>query len=187
MNKIFEQLHKQIIPILVINDLSKIDRLCQYMVDNNIFSCEVTYRTNCANDAIQYISQHYPQILVGAGTILTKTNVDNAIKNGAKFLVSPGLNEDIVKYCGNLNIPHIPGVETASEIEKAMSLGLDFVKFFPSEAIGGTTKLKALASPYYNIKFMPTGGITTDNVNNYFALNCVWCVGGSFVIPKELQ
>ncbi|MEG2676219.1 MAG: aldolase, partial [Clostridia bacterium] len=106
--------------------------------------------------------------------------------NGAKFLVSPGSNPSVIAHCVANNIPIIPGVETASEIERALSYGLELLKFFPAESAGGVKKVKALSAPYVGVKFMPTGGITASNVGEYLAVDSVWCVGGSYVVPKEL-
>ncbi|MEG1645979.1 MAG: bifunctional 4-hydroxy-2-oxoglutarate aldolase/2-dehydro-3-deoxy-phosphogluconate aldolase [Clostridia bacterium] len=186
MQEIFKKLKKQVVPVVVLKSLEKIDELCKFLLHSNVFVCEITYRTDCAAEAVKFISTHYPQILVGAGTILSVETAQNAVANGASFLVSPGTNESVISFCNANNIPIIAGVETASEIEKAMSLGQELLKFFPAEAIGGVKKIKALSAPYSNVKFMPTGGITPINAIEYLALDSVWCVGGSYVVPKEL-
>ncbi|MEG1608434.1 MAG: bifunctional 4-hydroxy-2-oxoglutarate aldolase/2-dehydro-3-deoxy-phosphogluconate aldolase [Clostridia bacterium] len=186
MKEIFEKLKKQVVPVVVLKSLNKIDELCKFLISSDILVCEITYRTECAAEAVKFISKNYPQILVGAGTVLSIETAQNAVENGASFLVSPGSNESVINFCNAKNIPIIAGIETASEIEKAMSLGQELLKFFPAEACGGIEKIKALSAPYSNIKFMPTGGITPIKAKEYLALKSVWCVGGSYVIPKEL-
>ncbi|MEG1394183.1 MAG: bifunctional 4-hydroxy-2-oxoglutarate aldolase/2-dehydro-3-deoxy-phosphogluconate aldolase [Clostridia bacterium] len=186
MIEIFEKMEKQVVPVVVLRSLDKIDEMCKFLLENKIFVCEITYRTACAASAVKYVSSHYPQICVGAGTVLSVEIAQNAVDNGAKFLVSPGSNPSVIAHCVANNIPIIPGVETASEIERALSYGLELLKFFPAESAGGVKKVKALSAPYVGVKFMPTGGITASNVGEYLAVDSVWCVGGSYVVPKEL-
>lgn len=132
------------------------------------------------------MSEKFPNMLVGAGTVLTTEQVDRAVNAGAKFIVSPGLNPEVVKYCVDKNIPVTPGTCNPSDIETAISLGLDVVKFFPAEAAGGLAMIKAMAAPYVNMKFMPTGGINAKNVNEYLAFDKIIACGGSWMVNKAL-
>lgn len=178
-------LNKTVLPVVNINDINKCDGICDYLISNGYSAIEITFRTAAASSAIRYIKERY-KLLVGAGTVLSVEQANEAIDSGADFVVAPGLNEEVVRYCQNRNTAVVPGIETASEIEKAMSLGLQFVKFFPAEAAGGVAKIKALQAPYKNIKLMPTGGITAENVLLYLSLESVVCCGGSYIVPKEL-
>ena len=130
--------------------------------------------------------ENCPEILPGAGTVLTTEQADLAIAAGAAFIVSPGLNPEVVTHCISRNIPVIPGVATPTEIEQAIGLGLDIVKFFPAEASGGLKYIKAVAAPYHQIRFMPTGGINPQNVTEYLAYNRILACGGSWMVPQEL-
>ncbi len=186
MNKILEKIEEiKIVPVVVIDDATDALPLAKALIDGGLPCAEVTFRTAAAKDAIKTISDTYPEMLVGAGTVLTKAQADDAINAGAKFIVAPGLNEEIVKYCIEKNVPVIPGVATPSEVEQALSLGLDVVKFFPAEQAGGVKMIKALAAPYKNVKFMPTGGIDAKNILDYAKLPMVLACGGSFMVKKE--
>jgi 2-dehydro-3-deoxyphosphogluconate aldolase/(4S)-4-hydroxy-2-oxoglutarate aldolase len=132
------------------------------------------------------MTESYPDMLVGAGTVLTTKQVDEAVEAGAKFIVSPGLNEEVVKYCQSKNIPVLPGVVTPSEIEKAISLGIKVVKFFPAEAAGGLKMIKAMSAPYSDMRFMPTGGISPSNICDYLACDKIIACGGSWMVKKDL-
>ena len=131
------------------------------------------------------MASEYPEMLVGAGTVLTTDQVDRAVEAGATFIVSPGLNPDTVKYCQEKGVPVIPGVITPSEIELALSLGLTFLKFFPAEAAGGLKMIKAVCAPYKMVSFMPTGGINIDNVNGYLSFDRIVACGGTWIVPKK--
>lgn len=185
INKLLSVMYKQVVAVISVNDFAQIKSIGDYLTENKISVCEITFRTDYAKASIVYLKNNYPNLTVGAGTVLSVETAKEAISCGADFLVAPGLNEEVVNYCLNCGIVIIPGIETASEIEKAMSLGLNFVKFFPAEAIGGVAKIKALSAPYRNIKFMPTGGITPQNVHTYLALDNVICCGGSYLQPKN--
>ena len=135
---------------------------------------------------IKNMVEEFPEILVGAGTVLTTEQVDRAVECGAKFIVSPGLNPEVVKYCLDKGIPVTPGTQTPSEMEQAIALGLDFVKFFPAEPAGGLKMIKAVAAPYVNLSFMPTGGINANNVRDYLAYDRIVACGGSWMVPNKL-
>ena len=183
---VFEKLNKyKMIPVIALKDVEDAIPLAGALCEGGLPCAEVTFRHEGANECIRAMKSEYPDMFVGAGTVLTKEQVDLAIEAGAEFIVSPGLNEEIVRYCIDNNIPVIPGTATPSDIEKAHGMGLDIVKFFPAEANGGVKMLKALSAPYNMMKFMPTGGITKDNMKEYYALKNVIACGGSFMIDSK--
>lgn len=147
---------------------------------------EVTFRTNAARGAIEQMTRECPDLLVGAGTVLTTGQVDEAVAAGAKFIVTPGLNPMIVRYCQAKNIPIIPGINNPTGIEQAMVMGLDVVKFFPAESSGGIEMIKAMGAPYIQISFLPTGGVNYDNMDRYLASPKVVAVGGSWVVNEKM-
>lgn len=175
----------RLVPVVVLDKASDATPLAEALVAGGLPCMEITFRTAAAADAIKAASQ-IPGMLVGAGTVLNTQNVDRAIDCGAKFIVSPGLNPKVVEYCVKRNIPVTPGVATPTEVEMALDFGLDVVKFFPAEAYGGTKVLKAISQPYGMMKFMPTGGITEQNLGEYLKLPCVLACGGSWMVAKEL-
>ena len=174
-----------IVPVIVIQDVKDAVPLGKALCNGGLPCAEVTFRTAAAGEAIAAISRELPDMLVGAGTVLTIQQVDEALEAGAKFIVSPGLNPEIVQYCQSKGVPIIPGIATPSEIEQALSLGLDVVKFFPSEQNGGINKIKALAGPYTNLSFMPTGGVNAKNINDYLAFPKVVACGGTWMVPAD--
>jgi len=187
MNLIFEKLEQmRIVPVIVINDVSKAAPLAKALCDGGLPCAEVTFRTAGAADAIRAMTQAAPEMLVGAGTVLTPAQADEAIAAGAKFIVAPGLNPDVVRHCQEKNVPMLPGICTPSEIEQGLSLGLSVLKFFPAEAAGGANMLKALSAPYNKVKFMPTGGLTPANLSSYLSIKSVLACGGSWMVKDEL-
>lgn len=174
-----------IVPVLVVSDVSRAEMLGRLLVENGLPIAEVTLRTPSALEVISIMNK-IDGLSVGAGTVLTGQDAKNAIEAGATFLVSPGLHEDAIQYAQSVNVPIIPGIATPSEMARAMALGLDTVKFFPAEAIGGIPLLKALASVYPQMKVMPTGGINPANVKDYLALPNVIACGGSWMVPANL-
>lgn len=183
LNKIAEL---KIVPVVVLNDVKDALPLAKALIDGGLPCAEVTFRTDAAKESIQAMAKAYPDMLVGAGTVLTTTQVDDAIEAGAKFIVSPGLNPRIVKYCNEKGILIIPGCSNASDIEQALENGLDTVKFFPAEQAGGLPMIKALAGPYVNVKFMPTGGINQNNINDYLSFKRVIACGGTWMVKNDL-
>lgn len=184
---IIEQFKKiGIIPVVVLDDAKDAEGLAQALVEGGLPCAEVTFRTAAAEESIRIMSEKYPDMLVGAGTVLTTDQVDRAVKAGARFIVSPGLNPQVVRYCVDRSIPITPGVQTPSEIEEALSFGLTTVKFFPAEASGGLKMIKAVAAPYTNVTFMPTGGINAVNVRDYLQYDRIVACGGSWMVGKEL-
>ncbi|MBR2865741.1 MAG: bifunctional 4-hydroxy-2-oxoglutarate aldolase/2-dehydro-3-deoxy-phosphogluconate aldolase [Elusimicrobiaceae bacterium] len=175
-----------IVPVIALHDAQSAVPLAQALIKGGLPCAEVTFRTDAAEASIRQMSQHCPDMLVGAGTILTPQQADRAVAAGAKFLVSPGLNEEVVKHCQKIGVPIIPGVATPSEVEKALSLGLTTLKFFPAEAAGGLPMIKAMCAPYSQVKFMPTGGINAKNLNSYLSFKKVIACGGSWMVSQEL-
>lgn len=173
----------KMVPVIAIENVKDAAPLAKALCNAGLPCAEVTFRFPDADKCIEEMKKACPEMLVGAGTVLTRDQVDAAIKAGAEFIISPGLNENTVKYCKEKGITVIPGIATPGEIEKAMGLGLDTVKFFPAEANGGVKMLKALSAPYNKMKFMPTGGISKDNMDSYFKMKNVIACGGSFMVP----
>ena len=187
MNKILEQIKSiGIIPVVVLDDAKDALPLAKALMDGGLACAEVTFRTDAAEESIRLMSKAYPDMLVGAGTVLTTEQVDRAVAAGAKFIVSPGLNPRIVKYCVEKGIVITPGCCTPSEVEQAIENGLEVVKFFPAEQAGGLAMIKAMAAPYVHMKFMPTGGINPENVKDYLAFDRIIACGGSWMVKGDL-
>ena len=174
-----------IVPVIKIDKLEDAVPLAKALCEGGLPVAEVTYRTACAQDAIAAMSKEFPEMIIGAGTVLTCEQVDGAVAAGAKFIVSPGLNPKVVQYCLDKNIPIIPGTATPSDLERAIELGLDMVKFFPAEANGGIKSIKAMSAPYGNLKFMPTGGVNANNLNDYLSFNKIVACGGTWMIDAD--
>lgn len=187
MNAVLEQIQKiGIVPVVVLDDAKDAEPLAKALCEGGLPCAEVTFRTEAAEESIRIISKKYPQMLVGAGTVLTTEQVDRAVAAGAKFIVSPGFNPKIVAYCLDKNIPVTPGTQTPSEMEQAIEMGLDVVKFFPAEPAGGLNMIKAVAAPYTMLKFMPTGGINLGNVEDYLKYDRILACGGSWMVKGNL-
>ncbi|UJF17711.1 bifunctional 4-hydroxy-2-oxoglutarate aldolase/2-dehydro-3-deoxy-phosphogluconate aldolase [Vibrio sp. SS-MA-C1-2] len=176
----------KIIPVVAIDRAEDIIELGKTLADNGLNVIEITFRTEAAADAIRLLKQAQPDMYIGAGTVLTKEQAQTAAECGASFIVAPGLNEHTVAVCDYLEIPFVPGVCTPTEIELALHLGINTVKFFPAEAAGGVKMLKALSGPYQDLKIMPTGGVNKDNINDYLALPNVVACGGTWMVTKAL-
>lgn len=184
---IFEQIEEaKIVPVIVIDDESNALPLAKALRAGGINIAEITFRTEAAKGAIELISSTYPDMLVGAGTVLTIGQVDEALKAGAKFIVTPGSNPKVIEYCVKNNITIIPGCANPSNVELALENGLSVVKFFPAEQAGGIGYIKAISAPYGNVRFMPTGGISPLNVENYLREKCIIACGGSWMVKKDL-
>lgn len=175
-----------IVPVVVIEDENDAKALAKALVSGGLNCAEVTFRTKAAPKAIKIMTEEYPDMLVGAGTVLTTEQVDMAVEAGAKFIVSPGSNSKVITYCQKIGIPIIPGIMTPSEIEANLELGLDVMKFFPAESAGGLNFLKAVSAPYGQVRFMPTGGINQNNVTEYLKFNKIVACGGSFMATKDM-
>ena len=187
MNAVLEKFQKiGIIPVVVLDDAKDAEALGKALMEGGLPAAEVTFRTDAAEESIRIMSEKFPEMLVGAGTVLTTEQVDRAVAAGAKFIVSPGLNPKVVKYCIEKNIPVTPGTQTPTEMEQAIELGLDIVKFFPAEPAGGLKMIKAVSAPYTMLKFMPTGGINAENVKEYLAYDKILACGGSWMVKKDM-
>jgi 2-dehydro-3-deoxyphosphogluconate aldolase/(4S)-4-hydroxy-2-oxoglutarate aldolase len=187
MNAVLEQINALgIVPVVKIDKVEDAVPLAKALCDGGLPVAEVTFRTDCARDAIAAMAKAYPEMLIGAGTVLTTEQVDQAVEAGATFIVSPGLNPKIVKYCVDNNILITPGCTNPSDVEQAIELGLDVVKFFPAEAAGGLNMIKSMAAPYTKMKFMPTGGINAKNLNDYLAFDKIIACGGSWMVDPKL-
>ncbi len=187
MHPVLEEIQKiGIVPVVVLNDANDAKPLAEALVKGSLPCAEVTFRTAAAEESIQIMTEAYPEMLIGAGTVLTTEQVDRAVAAGAKFIVSPGLNPKTVRYCQEKNIPVVPGVANPSDIEAALDLGLETVKFFPAEALGGLKMIKAMAAPYTSVTFMPTGGINADNIRTYLDFPKILACGGSWMVSAAL-
>lgn len=175
-----------IVPVVVLEDAKDAAPLAKALCDGGLSCAEVTFRTAAAEEAIRIMTKEFPQMLVGAGTVLTTEQVDRAAAAGAKFIVSPGLNPRIVKYCVEKGILIVPGCSNPSDVEQALENGLDVVKFFPAEQAGGLAMIKAMAASYVGVKFMPTGGINAKNVKDYLAYDRILACGGSWMVKGDL-
>ncbi len=174
-----------IVPVIKINDVEKAVPLAKALIDGGLPIAEITFRTEAAEEAIKRVSSAFPEMLVGAGTVLTIDQAKRAKEAGAKFIVSPGFNPKVVSWCIENDIIPTPGCTSPSEIEQALELGLKVVKFFPAEQSGGIDKIKALSAPYGNLKFIPTGGIGLDNLTTYITNKKILACGGSFMVKEE--
>ena len=172
-----------VIPVLVIEDAENARELAEALVGGGLRVLEVTLRTPAALDAIRRMNL-VPGAIVGAGTVLNEAQFDEACAAGAEFIVSPGLTEPLARVANRTGVPFLPGVATATEIMHGLDLGLDHFKFFPAEASGGLPALKALAAPFGQVRFCPTGGISAERAGEWLAHPSVLCVGGSWIVPK---
>lgn len=187
MNEVLQKIYEiGIVPVIAIDDADKAVPLAKALVKGGLPAAEVTFRTAAAEEAIRRIVKEVPEMLVGAGTVLTKEQADRAIDAGVKFIVSPGFNPEITKYVLSKGMLMMPGTATPGEMEQAMSMGLDVVKFFPAEQNGGIAKLKAVAGPYTNLRWMPTGGVNAKNLMDYLSFPKIVACGGTWMVKKDL-
>jgi len=187
MNAVLEKLESiGIVPVIKIDDAQKAVGLAKALTAGGIPCAEITFRTQQGAQAIKLISGEMPGMLVGAGTVLSTDQVDLAIESGAQFIVSPGFNRKVVEYCIKKGIPVTPGCASPSDMEQALELGLEAVKFFPAEQVGGIDFLKAISAPYSSLRFMPTGGINAGNIAKYIAFEKILACGGSWMVPSDL-
>ena len=182
--KRFEEI--KIIPVVVLESAEDAEPLGAALMEGGLPAAEVTFRTDAAEESIRIMAEHFPEMLVGAGTVLTTEQVDRAVAAGAKFIVSPGFDEEIVKYCLEKDIPVCPGIATPTELIQAVKLGLDHVKFFPAEQAGGLAMINAIGAAFPHVKFMPTGGINVTNISDYLSCPRVFCCGGSWMVKGDL-
>lgn len=175
-----------VVPVVVLEDAANAAPLAKALVEGGLPCAEVTFRTAAAKDSIKAMSEAYPEMLVGAGTVLTIEQVDAAVEAGAKFIVSPGFDPEIVDYCLSKDIPVFPGCITPSEVAQAVKRGLKVVKFFPAEQFGGVATIKALSAPYVGLKFMPTGGVSAKNLKDYLSNKSIIACGGSWMVKGDM-
>lgn len=185
--KLEEQIEKLgLVPVVVLHDAKDAKPLAQALCQGGLPCAEVTFRTDAAEESIRQMSREFPDMLVGAGTVLTVEQVNRAVDAGAKFIVSPGFDPQIVDYCLNRQIPVFPGCVTPSEVAQAVKRGLRVVKFFPAKQYGGVSTIKALAAPYVGLRFMPTGGVSASNLREYLECSSIVACGGSWMVKGDL-
>lgn len=187
MNETLQAISKMgIVPVIALHSAKDAAPLAKALCDGGLPCAEVTFRTDAAEESIRIMTTEFPDMLVGAGTVLTTEQVDRAVAAGAKFIVSPGLNPKIVRYCVDRGITITPGCTNPSDIEQAIECGLEVVKFFPAEASGGLNMIKAMAAPYTKMKFMPTGGINAKNLTSYLDFKKIIACGGSWMVKNDM-
>ncbi len=175
-----------IVPVIKLTDANNAVPLCRALMKGGLPVAEITFRTAAAEESIRRVAEELPEVLVGAGTVLNIEQVDKAMNAGAKFIVTPGFDEEVTRYCVEKGYPIFPGCPTTSDIQKAIKCGLKVVKFFPAEAMGGLASIKAVAAPYGDMLFMPTGGVNEKNLNDYLAFNKIIACGGSWMAKEDL-
>ena len=175
-----------VVPVVVLEDAKDAAPLAKALVEGGLPCAEVTFRTDAAEESIKIMTSEYPDMFVGAGTVLTIEQVERAVAAGAKFIVSPGFDPEIVDYCLSKEIPVFPGCITPSEVAQAVKRGLKVVKFFPAEQFGGVATIKAMAAPYVGLKFMPTGGVSAKNLESYLSCDKIVACGGSWMVKGDL-
>ena len=175
------------VPVVVIKEIGETDKILTALKNNGINTAEITFRTACAGEAIAYAVKNYPEMNIGAGTVINGKQCQEALKAGAQFIVSPGLSVEVAKICNKKKIPYYPGCVTPTEIMQALELGITTVKFFPANVYGGLKAMKALAGPFPQIKFIPTGGVDRSNIDEFLAWDKIEAVGGSFYVKEALE
>ncbi len=175
------------IPVVVIKEMSEVDKILPALKNDGINTAEITFRTACAKDAIAYAVKNYPEMCIGAGTVINAEQCQQALEVGAQFIVSPGLSIKVAEICKERGVPYYPGCVTPTEIMAALELGLTVIKFFPANVYGGLKAMKALAGPFPQITFIPTGGINAGNLDEYLAWDKISAVGGSFYVTDALK
>ena len=175
------------IPVVVIKELSETDKILSALKADGINCAEITFRTACAEEAIEYAVKNYPEMSIGAGTVINAEQCRAALKAGAKFIVSPGLSVSVAEVCRENGVPYYPGCVTPTEIMQALELGITTVKFFPANIYGGLKALKALSAPFPQVRFIPTGGVYRGNIDEFLAFDKVIAIGGSFFVKEALE
>lgn len=179
--------HVRVLPVVVIKTLADTISTLQALCDGGLPAAEITFRTSCAAEAIALGVKHFPNMYIGAGTVINAEQAKRAIEAGAKFIVSPGLSAEVAESCKIANIPYFPGCATPSEIMQAIALGLTTVKFFPANTYGGLSAIKALSGPFPQVKFLPTGGVDLSNIREFLAFDKIVAVGGSFMMKGDIK
>ncbi len=177
----------KLIPVVVIKNLAETEKIMNALKNDGINCAEITFRTDCAAEAIALAVEKFPDMNIGAGTVINAGQCEKALKAGAKFIVSPGLSEDVAKICKANGIDYFPGCVTPTEIMRALDLGITTVKFFPANVYGGLKALKALSAPFPQVRFIPTGGVNRENLEEFLAFERIAAVGGSFFVEDALR
>ena len=177
---------KQVIPVVVINDEKETIEILSKLREGGINCAEITFRTECAKDAIAIGTKAFEDMNIGAGTVINAEQAKSAVQAGAKFIVSPGFSDEVARYCTDETIPYYPGCVTPTEIMRALSYGLNVVKFFPAGVYGGLKAMKALSAPFPQVRFIPTGGVDLSNLKEYLDFDKVYAVGGSFMMKGDI-
>ena len=175
------------IPVVVIKELSETDKILTALKNYGINCAEITFRTACAEEAIAYACEKYPEMNIGAGTVINAEQCEKALKAGAKFIVSPGLSVSVANVCKEKGVPYYPGCVTPTEIMQALELGITVVKFFPANVYGGLKAMKALSAPFPQVKFIPTGGVDKNNIDEFLAWEKIYAIGGSSFVKEALE
>lgn len=175
------------IPVVVIKELSETDKILSALKADGINCAEITFRTACAEEAIKYAVKNYPDMAIGAGTVINAEQCRAALRAGARFIVSPGLSVSVAEVCRENGVPYYPGCVTPTEIMQALELGITTVKFFPANVYGGLKALKALSAPFPQVKFIPTGGVDRGNIDEFLAFDKIAAIGGSFFVKEALE
>ena len=178
---------EKFVPVVVIKEIGETDKILQALKASGINCAEITFRTACAKEAIEYACKNYPEMSIGAGTVINAEQCEQALAAGAEFIVSPGLSVAVAKICNERNIPYYPGCVTPTEIMQALELGITTVKFFPANVYGGLKALKALSAPFPQVKFIPTGGVDRSNIDEFLAFDKIAAIGGSFFVKEALD
>jgi 2-dehydro-3-deoxyphosphogluconate aldolase/(4S)-4-hydroxy-2-oxoglutarate aldolase len=178
---------EKFVPVVVIKELGETDKIMNALKNHGIHTAEITFRTACAAEAIALAVKNHPDMTVGAGTVINAEQCKAALAAGATFIVSPGLSVAVAEVCKENNIPYYPGCVTPTEIMQALELGLTTLKFFPANVYGGLKALKALAAPFPQVKFIPTGGVDRSNIDEFLAFDKIEAIGGSFFVKEALE
>lgn len=178
---------EKFVPVVVIKEIEETDKILTALKNNGINTAEITFRTACAAQAIEYACKNYPEMSIGAGTVINAQQCKEALNAGAQFIVSPGLSVTVAEVCKENNIPYYPGCVTPTEIMQALELGITTVKFFPANIYGGLKALKALSAPFPQVKFIPTGGVDRSNIDEFLAFDKIEAIGGSFFVKESLD
>lgn len=175
----------KLVPVVVFKTLDNVDEVLTNLIKGDVPIAEICFRTDCAAEAIKIAAKKYPDMLIGAGTVINKEQAYAAIESGAKFIVSPGLSENVYEVCKEKGVPYLPGVVTPTEIMKALELGIDHLKFFPAGVFGGLKAIKALSAAFPQVKFMPTGGVDNSNLKEFISEKCIFAIGGSWLLKGD--
>ena len=178
---------EKFIPVVVIKELGETDKILTALRESGINCAEITFRTSCAREAIAYACKNYPDMSIGAGTVINAEQCKAALEAGAQFIVSPGLSVAVAHICRERNVPYYPGCVTPTEIMQALELGITTVKFFPAGVYGGLKAIKALSGPFPQVKFIPTGGVDRSNIDEFLAFDKIAAIGGSFFVKEALE